>query len=78
MHVDGRWDGNEFTEDGRAAHGRLDREADVLAEAPATGADNEGDPTPVIAFVCTVDVADLDKTAAVSLSKIRELIETVS
>ena len=24
-----------------------------------------GDPTPVIAFVCTVDVADLDKTAAV-------------
>ena len=48
MHVDGRWEGNEFTEDGRAVHGRVDREADVLPEAPATGAANEGDPAPII------------------------------
>jgi hypothetical protein len=30
MQVDGRWDDNVFTEEGRAAHARTDAESDVL------------------------------------------------
>lgn len=43
MHVDGRWDDNLYTEEGRAVHRRIDAEDDPLP-APATG----GDAPPVI------------------------------
>jgi CRISPR-associated endonuclease Cas1/CRISPR-associated protein Cas4 len=49
MYVDGRWDNNVFTEEGREAHARVDRQDHVLPE-PAAGTDTpqEGDPPPDI------------------------------
>ena len=44
MYVDGRWDNNVFTEEGRVAHRRTDAEDDPL---PAP--DGEGEPPPDIA-----------------------------
>ena len=45
MYVDGRWDDNLFTEQGRSAHARTDNEEAPLPAA----AEGEGDPEPVIA-----------------------------
>ncbi len=42
MYVDGRWDDNIFTEQGRSVHTRVDSEQDPLPPA-------DGDPEPVIA-----------------------------
>jgi CRISP-associated protein Cas1 len=44
MYVDGRWDDNLYTDEGRAAHSRVDSEEDVLP-TPQEG----GDEPPVIA-----------------------------
>ena len=48
MYVDGRWGDNVFTEEGRAAHARMDAADDPLPD-PAAATDTEGDPEPVIA-----------------------------
>ncbi|MBU4200684.1 MAG: CRISPR-associated endonuclease Cas1 [Verrucomicrobia bacterium] len=50
MYVDGRWDNNAYTEEGRVVHTRTDAKDHVLpkpAEESAKGQD-DGDPTPVI------------------------------
>ena len=39
MHHDGRWADNEYTEDGRMAHRRVDEEDEVLVSPPAEGND---------------------------------------
>ncbi|MFO7535106.1 MAG: CRISPR-associated endonuclease Cas1 [Kiritimatiellia bacterium] len=45
MYVDGRWDDNLYTEEGKAAHARTDARDEPLPEPAAT----EGDPPPVVA-----------------------------
>lgn len=52
MHVDGRWEDNAFTLEGRHAHRRGDKEDDVLPEPTKTTepiGGNGGDPAPEIA-----------------------------
>ncbi len=44
MHIDGRWENNLFTDEGRLAHKRLDAKDDALPEPAQTTADSEGDP----------------------------------
>ena len=45
MHVDGRWDNNLFTDQGRSAHARTDDDEGTLPSF----VEGEGDPEPVIA-----------------------------
>jgi len=58
MHVDGRWDNNVFTEEGRAAHSRVDASDEPLPDAtsapthpPETTA---GDPPPTVSRSVTL------------------------
>lgn len=44
MHVEGRWADNQFTEEGRAVHRRVDAVDHVLPDAPAPG--GSADPEP--------------------------------
>jgi CRISPR-associated protein Cas1 len=49
MYVDGRWDNNAFTEEGREAHSRVDSRQHVLpAPTAAAGPTPEDDPAPTI------------------------------
>lgn len=66
MHVDGRWDDNLYTEEGRAAHRRTDAEVDPLP-APVTG----GDDPPAIARSVSLGSETL------GLSGKLDLVETV-
>jgi CRISPR-associated protein Cas1 len=45
MHVEGRWEDNVHTLEGREVHRRVDRAAQLLPSAPPAGAETEG-PTP--------------------------------
>lgn len=47
VHVDGRWEDNEFTVEGRFAHRRGEKESDVLPE-PSPRAELDGEPPPEI------------------------------
>ncbi len=58
MQVDGRWDNNFYTEDGRAVHARVDAEADVLPD-PAGAPAEDGDAPPVIARSVMLSSEDL-------------------
>ncbi len=75
MHVDGRWESNVFTEEGKAAHARTDAADDTLpdpaAPAPA-GGEGEGDPPPTISR--SVMLSD---TALGLIAKL-DLVETES
>jgi len=52
MYVEGRWEDNAFTLEGKAVHRRVDRIDQILPEAAAPEKetrDDEGDPPPVVA-----------------------------
>jgi CRISPR-associated protein Cas1 len=74
MHVDGRWDDNEYTIEGRAAHRRVDRLDQVLPDpsAPegAAGGEEPGDERPVISRSVTLASERLGLIAKLDLVSI--------
>lgn len=70
MHVDGRWADNAYTEEGREAHRRVDRLADVLPdpEAPVDPDDSDdGDDPPALSRSVSLGSASLGLTAKLDL-----------
>jgi len=72
MHVDGRWESNIFTDQGRSAHKRVDDADDALPAPPTEG----GDEPPVVArsvslgsealgLSAKLDLIDIDGSTAV-------------
>jgi len=61
MYVEGRWEDNEFTVEGRAVHRRVDRVAHILPEtgAPEKPTELDGDAPPEIARSVSLAADDL-------------------
>ncbi len=66
MHVDGRWDDNLYTDEGRSAHKRVDAEDDALPAPPAEG----GDDPPVVARSVSLGSETLGLSAKLDLVEI--------
>lgn len=70
MHVDGRWEENEFTLEGTEAHRRVDRVEQLLPDPVERGAgesDDDTDAAPVIARSVSLSSAQLGITAKLDL-----------
>lgn len=70
MHVEGRWEDNVFTVDGRFAHRRADKQDEVLPDPSppeATGEESGGDPAPAIARSVTLGSERLGLVAKLDL-----------
>lgn len=66
MFVDGKWEHNIFTEQGRAAHSRTDARENALP-APHSSQESEGDPPPAIARSVMLSDAALGLVAKLDL-----------
>jgi CRISPR-associated protein Cas1 len=70
MHVDGRWDDNAYTLEGRDAHRRVDRREELLPDpspGDADGAEGEGDDPPAIVRSVSLSSPTLGITAKLDL-----------
>lgn len=76
MHVQGRWADNEYTEDGRQTHKRVDKLDHVLPEAEASASKNaerdeeedaQGDAPPVVTASVALSSENLGLTAKLDL-----------
>lgn len=72
MHVEGRWEDNEYTEEGREVHRRVDRLDHVLPDPAqptddAAASDNEGDDPPTVSRSVPLGSAELGITGKLDL-----------
>ncbi|MBX3148457.1 MAG: CRISPR-associated endonuclease Cas1 [Gemmatimonadales bacterium] len=68
MHVEGRWEDNEFTLEGREAHRRVDRTDQLLPDPDHTeGASDDGDDEPVVVRSVSLGSLGLGLTAKLDL-----------
>lgn len=70
MHVEGRWEDNVYTEDGKDVHRRVDRLDHVLPDPSAdaaSGSDSSGDERPTISRSVSLSSATLGITAKLDL-----------
>jgi CRISPR-associated protein Cas4 len=66
MYVDGRWEDNLFTDQGRSVHARLDAEDDPLPPSA------EGDPEPVVARSVSLASETLGLTGKLDLLEVTD------
>ncbi len=67
MHVDGRWDNNAFTEEGRAVHARPDAVDTPLPEPASSAVAADSDQAPVVSRSVSLTSATLGLTGKLDL-----------